>query len=301
MTTGSFTTLGIPIDSVGLGTGPARGTERSPAALREAGLARLGWADGGDLDVRITEAQRDPTTGLVGAAEVLAATSRIREAVRDRVAGGERPFLLGGCCTLLPGALAGVRDAIGPMGLVYVDGHLDLYDGQTSPTGEAADMPIAVLLGSGPQPWNERVAPLPVVQPRSVALLGHRDPDERIDLDQALEDLRAQGLLASDAQEILRDGADAVARAAAAHVAGDGLPLWFHVDLDVLDEAVFPATDYLMPGGLDWEALVALLRPMAAMVSLVGWSLSCYNPDKDPDGASGRALVAALEAVFLDG
>jgi arginase len=300
MTTPRFTTLGIPIDSVGLGTGEARGTERAPAALREAGLGRLGWADGGDLDVRITEATRDPATGLVGSTEVLAATTRIREAVRDRVAGGERPFLLGGCCTFLPGALAGVRDAIGPLGLVYVDGHLDLYDGQTSPTGEAADMPIAVLLGSGPQPWNERVAPLPVVQPRSVALLGHRDPDERIDLDQALEDLRAQGLLAVDVQEIVRDGADGVARAAAAHVAGDGMPLWFHVDLDVLDEVVFPATDYLMPGGLDWPALVDLLRPMAAMDRLVGWSLSCYNPDKDPDGGSGRALVSALEAVFAD-
>lgn len=301
MTTPRFTTLGIPIDSVGLGSGEARGTERAPAALREAGLARLGWADAGDLDVRITEAQRDPVTGLVGATEVLAATTRIREDVGDRVARGERPFLLGGCCALLPGALAGVRDAIGPLSLVYVDGHLDLYDGTTSPTGEAADMPIAVLLGSGPQAWNERVAPLPVVQPRSVALLGHRDPDERIELDKVLEDVRAQGLLAVDVQEIARDGADGVALAATAHVAGDGLPLWLHVDVDVLDEVVFPATDYLMPGGLDWPSLVELLRPMAAMDSLVGWSLSCYNPDKDPDGASGRALVAALEAVFVDG
>jgi arginase len=301
MTTSPFTTLGIPIDSVGLGTGGARGTERSPAALRDAGLGRLGWADAGDLDVRITDAQRDPTTGLVGSDGVLSATTRIREALRDRVVQGERPFLLGGCCTLLPGALAGVRDAIGPLGLVYVDGHLDLYDGQTSPTGEAADMPIAVLLGTGPPSWNERVAPLPVVQPRSVALLGHRDPDERIELDQRLEELRAQGLLATDAQEVIRDGPAAVAQAATAHVAGDGLPLWFHVDLDVLDEVVFPATDYLMPGGLDWQALVELLRPMAAMERLVGWSLSCYNPDKDPDGASGRALVEALEAVFHDG
>ncbi len=90
----------------------------------------------------------------------------------------------------------------------------------------------------------------------------------------------------------------AVARAALAHVAGDGLPLWFHVDLDVLDEAVFPATDYLMPGGLDWPALVELLRPLATADGLVGWSLSCYNPDKDPDGVAGRELLDALDAVF---
>jgi arginase len=296
----SFTVLGIPIDSVGLGDGPPRGTERSPAALRASGLGRLGWDDAGDLDVRITDDRRDATTGIVGAAEVVQATTRIRDEVRERMTRGDHLFLLGGCCSLLPGALAGARDALGPLGLVYVDGHLDLYDGQSSPTGEAADMPIAVLLGDGPEAWGRRVAPLPVVQPRSIALLGHRDPDERVDLDEVLEDARRQGLLAADVEEIRRDGPEGVAGEAAAHVAGDGLPMWVHVDLDVLDEAVFPATDYLLPGGLDWVDLVDLLRPLAASPALVGWSVTCYNPDKDPDGACGRALVEALEAVFSE-
>ena len=60
---------------------------------------------------------------------------------------------MGGCCSLLPGALAGARRVDGRVGLVYLDGHLDLYDGVTSPTGEAADMPISVVLGRGPQAW----------------------------------------------------------------------------------------------------------------------------------------------------
>jgi hypothetical protein len=34
--------------------------------------------------------------------------------------------------------------------------------------------------------------------------------------------------------------------------------------------------------------------------SLVGFSLGCYNPEKDPDRACGRALVDAL-ARALDG
>ena len=296
----SFTVLGIPIDSVGLGDGAPRGTERAPAAVRSSGLGRLGWEDGGDLDVRIADDRRDERTGIVGAAQVVQATTSIRDAVRERMARDERLFLLGGCCSLLPGALAGARDALGPLGLVYVDGHLDLYDGETSPTGEAADMPVAVLLGDGPEPWGRRVAPLPVVQPRSIALLGHRDPDERIELDEVLEDARRLGLLAVDVEEIRRDGPEGVARAAAAHVAGDGLPLWVHVDLDVLDEAVFPATDYLLPGGLDWAGLIDLLRPLAATPALVGWSVACYNPDKDPGGACGLALVEALEAVFTE-
>ena len=34
-----------------------------------------------------------------------------------------------------------------------------------------------------------------------------------------------------------------------------GRPFWLHLDLDVLDEVVFPATDYLMPNGLDLDQL----------------------------------------------
>ena len=298
MTRQRFTTVGIPIDSVGLGDREQHGTELSPDAVRSAGLDRLGWADAGDLPVRIPDARRDPVTGLVGVGGVLESTDRIRGDLRDRVAHGERPFLVGGCCTLLPGALAGARDALGPLGLVYVDGHLDLYDGRTSPTGEAADMPVAVLLGLGPAAWNERVAPLPVVAPSATAVLGFRDEDERADLAARLAALRGEGLLAVDAGTIARDGPNVVARTALAHVGGPNGPFWFHVDLDVLDEAVFPATDYLMPGGLDWAALVALLKPLAAADGLVGWSVSCYNPEKDPGGACGRALVDAIEQVF---
>jgi arginase len=49
-----------------------------------------------------------------------------------------------GGCSLLPG-LAGARRTYGRVGPAYLDGHLDLYDGVTSPTGEAADMPISVV------------------------------------------------------------------------------------------------------------------------------------------------------------
>jgi arginase len=296
----TFTTLGIPIDSVGLGDDALHGTELSPSAVRAAGLGRLGWADAGDLDVRIPDHERDPGTGLVGLAGVLATTSAIRTATADLLGRGDRPFVLGGCCTLLPGALAGARDAFGSVSLVYVDGHLDFYDGVTSPTGEAADMPIAVVLGDGPAPWVERVAPVPVISPAGIAILGYHDPDELDDLGEALARNRAAGLFDADAATIRRDGPAATAAAALDQVRRASDRLWFHVDLDVLDQAVFPATDYLMSGGLNWDELIELLSPVAAAGELVGWSLSCYNPEKDPGGSGGRAIVSAMERLFPD-
>jgi arginase len=294
----TFTTIGVPIDSVGLGRSELHGTELSPDALRAAGLGRLGWGDMGDLDVRIPDHERDLGTGLVGLDGVLATTDRVRAVVADLVRARGRPFVLGGCCTLLCGALAGARDVLGTVGLVYVDGHLDLYDGVTSPTGEAADMPIAVLLGDGPGPWVERVAPVPVTPPRAIAILGYHDPDELADLAGQLAANRSAGLFDADAASIRRDGPAPTAIAALEHVHRASDRVWLHIDLDVLDQAVFPATDYLMSGGLDWDELVELLGPVATDPGLIGWSISCYNPEKDPGGSDGRAIVAAIERLF---
>jgi arginase len=275
----AWTVLGVPIDSVGR----AGGTELAPAAFREAGLVeRLGIADRGDVAVRIRGDARDPETGIVGSDDVLAMTVAVRSAVRSLVAAGERPLVLGGCCALVPGALSGVRDAAGRVGIASVDGHVDVYDGRTSPTGEGADMPLAVALGFGPDRWVE-AAGGPSVAPGEGVVLGARDPEEAVVVEGLLEgdladllvlspdDLRAQGLQ------------EAGALAAERLAAGPGR-FWIHLDVDVLDEQAMPATDYLMPNGLEWEELAELLGPLCASPAVAGLSVGCLNPEKDPDG-----------------
>ncbi len=284
-------TIGVPFDSVGRGGG----TEAAPSALRGLGLPEaLSARDEGDLPVRIRGEERDPATGLLASADVLESTAMIRAAVAATIAAGERPFLLGGCCAELPGALAGARDALGaPLGLAHLDGHLDLYDGRTSTTGEAADMPISVVLGLGPAGWVEAAGGASAV-PERTALVGFRDRAESIaDGMRQPEDLPHPPLL--DGAEELRAHGVAAAAAALAERLG-AAPFWLHLDVDVLDQEVFPATDYLQPDGLDWDELAALLGPLTACGHLVGASLACYNPDKDPGFACGRRLVAALGA-----
>ena len=282
-------TIGVPVDSVGR----SGGTELAPGTLRELGLPEaLGARDEGDLAVRIRGEERDPVTGLVASDDVLESSGMIRAAVAAAIEAGERPFLLGGCCAELPGALAGARDALGgPVGLAHIDGHLDLYDGVTSTTGEAADMPISVVLGLGPAAWVEAAGGASAV-PERTAIVGFRDRAESIaDGMRQPEDLPHPPLLYGAAA--LRAQSLAAAAGELAERLGSG-PFWLHLDVDVLDEAVFPATDYLQPDGLDWEELAVLLGPLAASDGLVGASLACYNPDKDPGLKFGRRLVTAL-------
>ncbi len=285
-------TIGVPVDSVGR----SGGTETAPAVLRELGLPEaLGARDEGDLAVRIRGEERDPVTGLVASDDVLATTRAVRGAVAASLAAGSRPFLIGGCCAELPGALAGARDSLGAsLGLAHVDGHLDLYDGVTSTTGEAADMPIAVALGLGPMAWVDAAGGVTTI-PERTALVGFRDRAEAAADGMRLPEELVRPPLLYGAEELREAGVGAAAAELAARLDAAG-PFWLHLDVDVLDEAVFPATDYLQPGGLGWEDLEAVLAPLAAAANLVGVSLACYNPDKDPGLACGRRLVAALGA-----
>jgi arginase len=283
---------GVPIDSVSApepGSDPF-GTELAPVALRAAGLAgAVGATDAGDLPVRLTGRVRDAQTGIVGWPSVQALTQAVRLQASEITAGGGLPFLVGGCCTLLPGALAGARDVLGRVGLAYLDGHLDTYDGQTSPTGEAADMPVSVIAGNGPGGWSADVG-APLVGPDQLALLGPRDRAEAETLGAVLPEncglrpelnpaqLRERGLSAAG-----QDAADRLSRGAGRY--------WLHLDVDVLSEEVFPATDYLMPGGLNLAELRDLMEPLARGTGLAGLSLGCYNPGKDADGSGAQALV----------
>jgi arginase len=292
----SWVAIGVPIDSVGR----AGGTEHAPAALREAGLVdRLGIADRGDLDIRIRGEERDPETGIVGSRDVLAMTAAVRDAIRDMVAAGDRPLVLGGCCSLVPGALAGVRDAAGEVGIANVDGHVDVYTGETSPTGEGADMPLAVAFGLGPERWVEASGG-PSAVPENAVILGARDPEEAGDIADLLtgdladllvlrpDDLRTRGLAASG-------------ELAATRLAERAERYWIHLDVDILDERAMPATDYLMPGGLEWGELAELLGPLCAPPVVAGLSIGCVNPEKDPDGSLVRRTSDLVVEVLQTG
>jgi arginase len=288
-----WSAIGVPIDSVGR----AGGTEHAPAAVHDHDLlGRIGAEDRGELDVRIRGEGRDPATGVIGIADTLATTAAVRAAVRDVVADGRRPLVLGGCCALVPGALAGLRDAVGALGVAYVDGHVDVYDGTTSPTGEGADMPMSVAFGRGPEAWVDAAGGASVA-PADVVVLGARDPEEATDI----ADLRAGTLAALEVlgpAELRAQGLRVAGARTAQRLGADGRPFWIHLDVDVLDERAMPATDYLMPDGLEWNELAQLLAPLGSSSALAGMSLGCLNPEKDPDGGYTERTCALLAGAL---
>jgi arginase len=284
--------LSVPIDSVG----KPGGTELAPEALLAAGLADA--VDLGDREATVTllrDPERDLETGVVSAASVVELTTELRGKASALLA-DDRPLLvLGGCCTLVPGILAGLADAGRARRVAYVDGHLDLYDGETSASGEAADMPLAVAVGRGPDRWVEAAGGARL-DPGDLAILGYRDLDEARRLGSILPGDLAGGAFV-DTPGLRRDGPAAVGERVArslGQAGGQGNGYWVHLDLDVLDEGVFPATDCFEADGLDWEELTALMRPLLGSEACIGLNLVCFNPEKDHGGDCGRRIVQLL-------
>jgi arginase len=288
--------LGVPVDC----TGNAGGCDRATWAFRKLGVRNAIGAkhDFNDLPVRIGNKLRDPASGVVGAADVVDVNRATHQGVADMLQGGLTPVLLGGCCSYVMGAVAAAREVIGDIALVYVDGHMDLYDGKTSPGGECADMPLAFILGKGPAILDGVLEkPFPASR---IFLLGYRDGYLAEPLGSLLPEHFEPHLHHSNADELRETGLITTSHNILERLGLAGTKFWLHLDWDVLDENVLPSADYLMPGGLTVPELVELVKPLAQSPLMIGMSTACYNPDNDVDLRDGKMLVEAMGEIFRE-
>jgi arginase len=285
--------VGAPLDC----SGTDRGEARAPRALRDSGLAeRTGARDVGDVDATVDDPNRDARTGVVGFEQIRRASSEIHSAVAAVLDEGGKPMVVGGDCTVLVGALAATKKRLGRVGLAFVDGHLDYFGGETSPSGEAADMDLAFVTGHGPEGLVDLAGPPPIAEPGDVVVMGHRtDPDEGGPRETELVDERVQLV---EALAIKRGDPERLGRYVAQRLEAQAGRFWLHFDVDVFDREEMPAVTYPLPDGLGWEHAEALLRPLVGSRMLVGLSVADFVPDKDPDGRYARRLVDLVADLF---
>jgi arginase len=190
---------------------------------------------------------------------------------------GERPLVLLGECTLAPAVVAGLRDSHPGLVLVWVDAHGDLNTPETTPSGFLGGMPFAILLGWCKDRLRSAAGLDPALPEARAALVGARD------LDPGERDAIAASQLA-----VAEDVAGALAALPA------DAPIHLHLDGDVLDPEDSPGVDFPAPGGWRSAHLDAEMAALAATGRVVGVSLCCGNPRRDPDGRSARAYARAL-------
>lgn len=292
--------LGAP-SSIGIrpyDDGSPRRLDLAPAALREQGLARrLHARDLGDV---VPPPYRDfvRPPGRPRNEDGVAAYSR---EIAARVgAANEHAFvlLLGGDCSIVLGALLGARGRRrSRVGLVYVDAHADFATPESSRTGSAASMCLALAVGRGETPLARLRADSPLVHAEDVVVVGRRDDADEPWYGQDV--LRASRALDLPHAAIRDRGPAAVARASLERMTQPLIEgFWIHVDADVLDPTVVPAVDSPEPDGLTLDELVALLTPLVRHPSALGLELTIYDPALDPERTSAARLTDMLQQVL---
>jgi arginase len=270
-----------------------KGVETLPDALLAAGLGeRLQARRAGRIEPPPYDDRRDRQTLLLNPKAIASYSVALANTVGRTIDVGEFPVVLGGDCSILLGCLLALRRR-GRHGLLFLDGHADFYQPEAEPNGEAASMELALATGRGPGIVTDLEGRRPLVRDEDVVAFGLRDAEiAEAHGSQRIEDT-AIGVV--DLADVRRHGeGDAILRAIEVLSRPELIGYWVHLDADVLDDAVMPAVDYRMPGGLSWEELATTLQAAIGSGRAIGLDITIFNPKLDGDGSIAAAFVDAL-------
>jgi len=204
--------------------------------------------------------------------------------VEDALTAGRLPVLLAGECsialTTLPTVLRHRPDTV----VLWLDAHGVFNAPGTTETGNLSGMALAGACGA----WD-------------AGLIAETVPEDRVVL-AGVRDLDGKERRALEIGDVTVIGASPIETLVAIKNALDGAPVYIHLDLDVIDPAVFPASEPA-PGGLAPEKLYDILEAVAADCELVGVEVTDFEAPADEEDRQEavavvmRVLEPLLEAI----
>lgn len=256
--------LGAPLN---LGSGWRDSGERATVELR-----MFGWAIGGnDQYVQVDAGEVLSVVDYGDVAVDNDSTERsmqhIREVVREIVAAGVVPFIVGGDHSLEYPNVAALADVYGKekVSVIHFDSHYDAWWGGSHLISHG--YPVYRLINEG----HVRAADYIQVGLRS------RGPDKS-----GFEWMREQGMRYHTMAEIEHRGWPAVLDRVIAEASEEGRKLHISFDIDVIDPAFTPATGTPVPGGLTMRESILIVRRLCAESNVVGFDLVELHPALDP-------------------
>jgi arginase len=291
--------IGVPMD---LGA-DRRGVDMGPSAIRYADLseklAALGHEveDLGDVGVIIPETHHfgDPHAKYL--TEIAEACGRLAALVLRTAESGRTPLVLGGDHSIAAGTMAGMaeasRRANRSLGLIWFDAHADMNTPEISPSGNVHGMPMAAILGYGPQALADIMGRGPKVDPGRIAMIGIRD------VDVAERDLVLKsGVRVFTMKEIDRRGIGAVMDEAIAIAARDTDGIAVTLDADFLDPDESPGVATPVRGGATYREAHLAMEMIADTKKLASFELTEINPILDVRNKTAHFGVDLILSAF---
>jgi len=292
--------IGVPLD---MGAS-RRGVDMGPSAMRVAGLeARLEAlghqvTDGGNIRVEVAETRASGSSSARYLTEIAETCTRTAEAVVRTLEEGIVPLVLGGDHSLAAGSVSGVaefyRRRNERIGVIWLDAHSDINTPETSPSGNVHGMPLAALLGLGPEALQDIYGFSPKVAPENTVLIGIRDIDsaERDNIRRAgaaevytMRDIDERGM---------RTVMEEALRAAGRGTAG------YHVSLDMdwIDPEDAPGVGTPVRGGATYREAHLAMEILADHGRMVSFEIVEVNPVIDEHNRTAELAVELACSAF---
>ncbi len=205
---------------------------------------------------------------------------------RFAVVGGDHSCAVGSWS----GAAAVLRQR-GPLGLLWVDAHMDSHTPDTSPSGALHGMPLACLLGYGERELTEIAYPGPKLQPQHVCIVGVRSFEEG-----EARLLQLLGVRVFFMQEVQRMGLEAVMQKAMEIVSQETAAFGISIDVDAIDPLDAPGVGSPAPLGIAGRALRECMGMVAQQPKLVGLEVTEFNPLRDVNQKTAKLVCDLLAA-----
>jgi len=211
--------------------------------------------DGGDLELCFGDTAR--------------ALGQIEDFVRDLLADGKKPFMIGGEHLVTLPVVRALAERYEDLHIVHFDAHTDLRDDYLG-----AKLSHATVMRRA---WD---------------ILG----DGRIHQFGIRSGERAEFLWAKEHTQLQRFDFTGLERSLAELM---GKPVYLTLDLDVLDPSVFPGTGTPEPGGVSFLDLLRALRKTLRLDRIVGCDMVELSPHYDASGASTAVALKLLREMLL--
>lgn len=219
----------------------------------------------------------------------------LAELIQKTINNKQRFITIGGDHACAIGTWSGASLALadkGPLGLVWIDAHLDAHTPETSPSGYVHGMPLACLLGHGYPLLTNLIQTGPKLSPQHVCVIGVRHYEqEELDL------LNRLGVRVIFMEEVHRYGFDAAFQKAVTIASTGTAGFGISIDLDAIDPADAPAVGTPVEEGIHATALIDSIASLNSKQNLIGYEIAEFNPKLDVKGRTARLICDLLVAT----
>jgi len=283
--------IGVPLD---LGV-KELGLKLGPDAIREAKIIEVCRYLGIDVrdrgNIEISTAHATDNDYHIGA--ITQCCNDLASMVGESLQCGRTPICLGGDHSLAIGSIAGVASNLGRVGCIWIDAHPDANTPETSPSGNIHGMPVATILGYGPESLVNVGMTGASLGCKDLILLGTRDIDEG-----EANFIDEHNIRMFTIFDVLEQGLSRVVNEMISQVCNETRNVHVSLDLDTLKEEVAPGVSMVSKCGFDMREATYICRRLASECNITSIDVVGLNPVRDKDMSTAqRAIEMIMELL----